>query len=117
MELLVKLKEDVPVLGRQFLHAIICVEVQDVLLSARLPFGLPTSLELLLFDLQLLLVIRSEAQHVQDVAEHRGLDLAIERGAIVEGWADVDLDEPWVQLLIDQHVEPVELVEVVAVII
>ena len=65
----------------------------------------------------MLLVVRGEAQHVEDVTEHRGLDLSIQGRRIVKRGADIYLNQPWVQLLINEDVEPIEFIEVVAVVI
>mmetsp|Transcript_46818 Transcript_46818/g.130386 ORF Transcript_46818/g.130386 Transcript_46818/m.130386 type:complete len:231 (+) Transcript_46818:989-1681(+) len=49
------------------------------------------------------------ADEVESVAEQRTFDLPIERGVRIHAWAEINLDEPWLQIFIDEDVEPIKL--------
>ena len=50
----------------------------------------------------------NQAEEVEEVIDDRGLDFNVERRACPRGREAVELKQPWLQLVVEQHVDPEE---------
>ena len=56
-----------------------------------------------------------KADQVQEIRKHVAFDFLVERTVTRQTWAEVDFQEPWVQEVINEDVEPKELEAIVPV--
>ena len=80
VELFIEFKENIPVFRRQFLNAVIHVQINDVLLFAELADVLLLQFSLFNFDLKILFIEGNIADEVLEVGHHAGFDFFINWG-------------------------------------